>query len=114
MAKINIVGTKDFMAQWAPKLAALLQGDWVVINDTKKIKIPDSDNVTVNIAAANGKSRISFDQPLAFETEENWGPFSKDFRGTVDGVIEISDSGAQLKMSGMPLGNNVQYLQWVP
>jgi hypothetical protein len=112
VSRINIAGTQAFMQSFAPKLASLLQGDWLVIDSQTKVKIPDP--VGIEVTATNGKTTVKFDTPLPIQVQRGWGPFNANFSGTIQAVLEIDGQGAQVQLSGMPLGNNNQTLQWVP
>lgn len=106
MSKLVINGTKEFMGQFAPKLASLLQGDWVQVDDKTRVKIPDQ--VSVEINASGGKTTVKFDTPLPLEAMRGWGPFQADFVGNVQAVAEITSTGAKLILGGLP----DQVLQW--
>jgi hypothetical protein len=108
MSKIQVNGTKALMAQFAPQVAAMLQGDWVQVDDKTKIKVPDQ--VGVEVVAANGKTTITFDQPLPIQALRGWGPFQGKFSGTIEAVVEIDVAGATLRLGGMP----DQVLEWAP
>lgn len=101
-------GSKDFMAQFAPKLASLLQGEWIKINDSVSVMVPDA--VDAEVTAAGGKTTVKFDRPLPISVTESWGPFRGKFSGTVDGVLEITAQGARLALGSLP----DQTLEWAP
>ncbi len=104
--RVKVNGTKEFMGQFAPKLASLLQGDWVDVDGNTKVKIPNQ--VGVEITAIGGKTTIKFDQPLPIQATRGWGPFHANFSGTIEAVMEIDGQGARLQLGGLP----DQILEW--
>jgi hypothetical protein len=108
MSKIKVNGAKDLMAVLAPKLAALVQGDWVQVNDHVRIKVPQ--NTDMNVAASNGVVTVTFPQPLPVQVFGGWGPCQGKFSGTIDGVLEITQTGAKLALGSLP----DQLLEWAP
>lgn len=106
MSKITIAGTKEFMATFAPRAASLLEGDWLIVDDKTKVRIPDQ--VGIEISAVNGKTTIEFDQPLPIQAMRGWGPFQGTFAGTIEGVTNITAQGATLVLGGLP----DQILSW--
>ena len=108
MSKIKVNGTKDLMLVLQPKLVSLLQGDWVKVNDSVSIKLPP--NVDMNAVASAGKVSLTFTGSLPISVTEGWGPFKGKFSGTIDGVFEITQQGAQLSLGSLP----DQTLEWAP
>lgn len=96
------------MAVVAPAAAALLNGDWLQVNPQVSVQIPDQ--VEVDVVAKNGLVSVTFAQPLPLSVTESWGPFKGKFKGTVQCVLEVSKTGAQLVLGSLP----DQVLEWAP
>jgi hypothetical protein len=110
MGKILVKNTKDFMAKYLPNLAALLHGDWIVIDENTKVKV--DDQIVLDADTVNGEVNVTFENPLPIEVTRGWGPFQAAFSGTITGVLKINRTEAQLALQGMPPGQNSQVLEW--